>query len=216
MVNPIINLQLGMAYYRSSLVKLGMVYCFGGYRVWFYHLIILPFSLPVVVRTCQIQESWTIQTIQKKWSQTWGTYFLQCRVNLKTHQLWGSKIRYCQPLNNSTLIITAIGVPFYLPNNVSENLQKLYPPIKQPRGIWLRLGWSYSKIAIEEWRKSWWALNGPKCLGFSPIFSDKTYLKPLTKELVPRHMQLCRGARCSSLCGMYPLPISKSAKENHR
>ena len=42
-----------------------------------------PFSLPVAVRTCQIQESWAIQTIQRKWSQTWGTYFLQCRVNWK-------------------------------------------------------------------------------------------------------------------------------------
>ena len=46
--------------------KIGDGSLFWGYRVWFYHLIILPFSLPVAVRTCQIQESWTIQTIQKK------------------------------------------------------------------------------------------------------------------------------------------------------
>ena len=49
MVNPIINLQLGMAYYHSSLVKLGMVYCFDLF--WGLQGLVLPLNHSTILLT---------------------------------------------------------------------------------------------------------------------------------------------------------------------
>ena len=63
------------------------------------HHIILPFSKPAVVRTCQIQEHSTrVSAVlnhpnhpKEVEPNVRDAYFWQCRVDLNTYQLWATK-----------------------------------------------------------------------------------------------------------------------------